>query len=312
MKKKIIISIIVGVLLLSFGAIIYAAYTHSLSAQRTIAPYDNINGDRFSSNYLTKVADSVNNHKTVFVSSGEISPQVVVTICNYIQGRQNKPNTGTLNYTITARLVYLDNGVVTEADSAYISDNLLSAYSVTITNANGSPSITLNSSHLSDSTLTGTLTANVADSDTYVVEFSANFAVNKPNLYLEMSATDGDTIIKALFSADIRTAGASNAWTGRFNDDDNNDPYDYDGYNYLVSGVGAGTVTIEWDSAHLTLSYESIAELIDNGATLVGNTITFDVDSSVTDRYELQFYKVSVSSSATWDTMEGYVTFGYR
>lgn len=310
--KKIIIVVAVCTLLLSFGAIIYGAYTHSLNAQRTIAPYESVDGDRFSSNYLLRVANSKENIKTIFVTDGSQAPTAVVTICNYIQGKQNKPNENDVEYTLSAKFVYIDdNGVVQDADSA-------STYSVTITKEVEPPDppiiVTLNNSHLATNQsdiFRGTLTRNAAYSDTYIIAFSTDFAPvqPKPNLYLELTATWQDITLKGLFNADVRVQGASNAWSGSFNDDRSTPPSAYDGFNYLVSGIGSGRVTITWNSSLVTISYESLVTLRDiAGTTTTSNSVSFNVDSDIVGRYEIQFYKVDTISQ-TWDAMNSSVVY---
>ncbi len=305
--KKIIIVAAVCTLLLSFGAIIYGAYTHSLNAQRTIAPYESVDGDRFSSNYLLRVADSKENIKTIFVTDGSQAPTAVVTICNYIQGKQNKPNENDVAYTLSAKFVYIDDdGKVQDAASA-------STYSVTITKEVEPPiSVTLNNSHLATNEsdiFGGTLTRNAAYSDTYIIAFSTNFAPDRTNLYLELTATWQDITLKGLFNADVRVQGASNAWSGSFNDDRSTPPSAYDGFNYLVSGIGSGRVTITWNSSLVTISYESLVTLLDiAGTTTTSNSVSFNVDSDVVGRYEIQFYKVDTISQ-TWDAMNSSVVY---
>ena len=84
----------------------YGAYTNSQRAQRTIAAYDS-GGDRFSSNYLNP-GNSRDNVRTLFVTDPSIRPTAVVTVCNYQQGKQTRPNDQEIEYDVTVQLVKYD------------------------------------------------------------------------------------------------------------------------------------------------------------------------------------------------------------
>ncbi len=301
--KKILIIVAIFALLFSAGVIVYAAYTHSLNAQRTIAPYDSVDADKFSSNYLLKVVNSRENFKTIFTTDVEVEASTSITICNYAQGKQTQPNNNIVTYTITARLVYYD-GVsdYVAATSEYLTNNSYSSYSVSIRKKGGS-TVTLNSSHLSDSTHSGSLAANVASSDTYVLEFSTHFAQNNPNLYVEIVATNNSAIsLKGIFNADIRSQGVTNSSTGSLTDDQGNAPGAYDGYNYAISGFGSGVFTLSWNTNYVDISAASLLELMEiDGFSKTGPTdgivtIRFNVDSDAESRYEIQFYKVNITN----------------
>ena len=302
-KYRIILIIFaIFTLLFSVGVVTYAAYTHSLSAQRTIAPYDTIDSVKFSSNYLSQVNYSRENVKTILTTAPEIGASTSITICNYPQGKQTQPSNNTVTYGIVARLVYYDGADYVPATSQYLTDNNLLSHTVTIRKKNGS-SVTLNSSHLSDNSLGGTLTANTASSDTFILEFSTPFNQNNPNLFVELVATDNNSIVlRGIFSADVRSQGVTNSWSGAFTDDTANNPCDYDGFNYAISGFGSGVFTLSWDTNYVDISAASLLELakIDgyskSGPTNGIVTVTFNVDSDVASRYEIQFYKINITN----------------
>lgn len=303
-------------LILSIVAIgTYAAYTNSRNAQRTVAT-DKAHGERFSSNVLRK-GNSRDNVKTIYVTEATSLPTQIVTVSNYEHGKQNSPNSEEIVYVVTVRLVKYDASTddkYVPVDAAYMTANSLTGYTVNVTR--GSTTVTLSSSHLSDASFVGTLEENVASSDVYTLEFSNNFAPNKPNLYVEMIVTPqnvGLQIMRAVFKTDMRAAGASNAWTGSFTDDtEAGTPSEYDGYNYSVAGVGSGTVTLTWDATKVALSDLSISKLLSiTGATKTGSSITFAVNSGVESRYDLQFYKVNITTE-TWSVMNStVVTFSF-
>lgn len=292
---------------------VYAAYTNSRSAQRTIATYDS-QGERFSSNVLVK-GSAKDNVKTVYVTDASISPAFVITVNNYESGKQTAPAMEEIRYTLTARLVRYDGTDLNEyvpVDATYMTENALTGYAVTL--KKGNASIVLSSSHTEDSSFAGVLAPNEANSDVYTIVFGTNFVVDRPNLYVEMTVTpqnDGLQTMRGIFKADLRAQGATSAWTGAFSDDTSVAPSEYDGFNYTVSGVGAGTFTLTWDETKVKLSDKSLRELLAvDGATKTGSSLTFSVDSDDESRYDLQFYKVNITTE-TWQTMNSTVV-GYR
>ena len=305
-------------LLFSVGVITYAAYTHSLNAQRTIAPYDSVESDKFSSNYLLKVTYSRENVKTILTTDALISASTSITVCNYAQGKQTQPNNNVVNYSVSATLVYYDESAedYLPVDASYLTSKGYSGYSISLRKKNGS-TVTLNSSHLADTSLSGTLAANEAHSDTFILTFSTDFASN-PNLFIEILATDSGsaTSLKGIFGADVRSQGVTNSWSGSFTDDNANDPSDYDGFNYAISGFGSGVFTLSWNTNYVDISAASLIDLMEiTGFTKTGPTdgivtISFDVDSDDISRYEIQFYKVNITTES-WSDMEDIVTHNF-
>jgi len=311
MKAYILLVICVVLALAAAGTILgtYAAYTSSRSAQRTIATYDE-QGERFSSNILIR-GNSKDNVRTLYVTDPSVAPASVVTLCNYERGKQNLPYSEEITYALTARFVYYDGSTdakylpVTES---YMTANSLTGYQATL--RIGSQTVTLNSSHISDSSFSGTLEANESDSDSYTLTFGTNFAVNQPNLYVELIATPSNLGLHSIcgvFKTGVRAQGATDSWSGSFNDDTATLPALYDGYNYLVSGVGAGMVTLTWDDTKVALSYYSLQQILSiEGAAQTGSSVTFRVDSDTASRYDLQFYKVNITTE-TWVDMNATV-----
>lgn len=295
--------------------IVQAVFTSSLHAQRTIAAYDT-EGDRFSSNYLLK-GDSKNNIRTVFTTSVSSPVVAVVTVCNYQQGRQTLAFAETVSYTLTARLVKYDGTDPDEyvpVDAAYLSSEGLTGYTVTLADDAGTVTRVLGGATVSTA-FSGTLAGGTAVSDAYTVTFSTGFAEYNPNLYLEMIAVPNTRLlptIRGVFKPDLRAAGASDYWTGAFRDNTASAPSAYDGFNYLVSGMGSGTATLSWDGTRIKLSDVSRDVLLAvPGASQTGNSITFPVDSDLESHYDLQFYKVNISSE-TWPQMSSsVVTFSF-
>ena len=309
-KGLIILIVALTVLVLSATVTgVYAAYTNSRHAQRTIATYDSME-NRFSSNDLGE-GDAKDSVKTVYTSDDEHSPSTVVTVCNYARGKQTRPSDTDITYSLSLRLVKYDplsEARYVAVDASYISDNSLGGYTLTV--RKGVNSVTLGGATLSSDTMGGTLSGGESHADAYTVTFDVDFAIDRPNLYLEMTATpDSEQLptLTGIFKAEKRLKGATNAWTGEFADDTGSTPAEYDGFNYIITGVGSGTCTLSWDNTKVSISYVSLIELTSiDGALQTANSITFPVNSDVKARYDLQFYKVNITSE-NWTTMNNSV-----
>ena len=304
--------IFVSVLAVSFtvSAIVYAAYTNSKNTQRTIATYDTA-GERFSSNYLKKGNIGVT---TLFVDSGD-RPSTTITVCNYEQGKLSKPSTSAISYEITFSFVKYDsvNELYVDATAGEVG-----TYSVKVTNGGGEA--TINSSNLSHTFSDKEFAAGEPQSDAYFIEMSADFATVRPNLLLSVVVTPtgtGVSELAGLFNADLRAQEAEVSWRGYFDDDTSVTPAGYNGFNYVITGTGSGTFTLNWNGSKVSLSDVSKIELLKlDDASMNGNSISFKVDSTENSRFAIQFYKVNITSE-TWEQMSnatgtiGIVTFSF-
>lgn len=319
-RKK---SILILVLIMSvsfliggvFGVVSLAKYTNSQYAQRTVSPYESL-GERFSSNTLA-IGASKDNVKTFYVTDASLTPSGIITVCNYEKGRQTLPFVDDIEYSVTVRLVKYDaneEALYVPVDAAYMTTNSYGGYSFTV--SDGVNTVTLSSSNLSDNqTFSGTLAGGAAHSDAYTVTFSDNFAPNQPNLYVEMIVEPdqgGLNDLQGILKTAIRAQGATSLWTGDFTDDPANAPSAYENFNYRITGQGEGTATLEWDGAKVGLREDSLIMLMGlPNASKVGNRIVFDVDSDVTDHYDLWFYKINITTE-TWPQMRtSVVTFSF-
>lgn len=305
MKKNIILIILIAAITLIVASIgiSYAIYTHSSVAQRVIAPYDM--GERFSSNLLKK-GSAGENVKTAYSSDPEnINPLIIATISNFPQGKQTQYNKEDLSYTVSFRLVSHNEGTYLPISASGIENG----YEITISR-NLTDSLTLNKNNLSGS-LSGTLTGNQSSTDVLHISFTGNFATNKPNVYLEVVVTPSDPFLPTLsgiFKADVRVEGETNHWSGEITDNKTiGNPADYDGFNYLISGFGKGIFTLNWNTDYVDIAYKGLDEILSiDGAMYTINgttaTLTFNVNSSDTARYEIQFYKVNITNE-TWDEL---------
>ena len=74
---------------------------------------------------------------------------------------------------------------------------------------------------------------------------------------------------------------------------------------------------LTWDKSKVNINYISLSNILSNEGTNLsenGNqmSLTFDVDSNVENRYEIQFYKVDIDENTTWETMNEVITFSFQ
>ena len=295
-------------LLVCSGIFTYAKFTNSLQTQRTVAAYDTL-GERFSSNYL-QAGEGVN-VRTVTVATTLEMPMAIVTVCNYEQGRQMYFNTIDIPYSLSLRLVKY-NTATGKYEAATADD--FDGHDYTVTVSKNGTTVELDSDTLLDETSFSeeSLSRDEASSDAYTVVFNPY----QSEIYLEMVVTPAVgtllSTLRGILKPEIRMAGASSSWAGSFQDSTANAPATYDGFNYRVSGVGSGNFTLRWDSSKVGISAVSLMTLLDiEGATMVGSSITFPVDDAVESLYDLQFYKINITSE-TWSNMtSSVVTFDF-
>lgn len=307
-KRKIIILSAVALAAIALSILIpvvsYAKFTNSLQAQRTVAAYETI-GERFSSNYLLAGASDAN-IRTIYVGTNEQTPAAVVTVCNYDQGKQTHPHTANIAYTVSLKLMKYEGGEYVAATAGDVR-----AYTVEI--IKGGTTVTLDDSHLSDTTsFSGTLTKNAANSDSYLVVFRPY----QNTVFLEIVVTPAaETDLQPLtgiLKAGIRMSGVTSSWTGAFSDDPAFAPASYDGFNYSIMGIGSGTAILTWNPSKVSISDVSLRSLLSiEGAEQDGSSVTFPVDSDEVNLYDIVFYKVNITTE-TWDQMNAsVVTFRF-
>ena len=302
--RMIIISVSVA-LIIAMVPITYAIFTGSAFTQRTIGAYDAY-GDNFTSNYL-KRGNAYDNVFIAYANDSSKEATAYVTVCNYPQGNQTRYSKINIDYYLYAELVYFDE--TKQADDKYsVADNsyLASLPGCTVQIGDVKLGNGFSNSARIPSEGNITLQGKKASTNTYNIVFDISFnAETPPNLYLRLTATPQiNTLptITGIVKPAIKPQEASNKWTGTFRDDTANQVDDYDGFNYIISGVGSGSFTLTWNSAKVGLSHVSQKMLMSiDGASISGDSITFDVDSDVESRYEIQFYKVN-TSGASWFT----------
>lgn len=324
----------------------FASYTKSSTAKSVVARMEEY-GKLFSSNELLR-GDSMLSIP-VYVEENATTLTEYVQICNYAQGSPGTPYLRSINYELELKLVYKDtNGdFITFENGTAIGDRYIK-----VTVNNGTPIYFGKNGNngyenLEAKTIELSLVGGQPLSDSIVVEYSYNqlALLSEPNpdypkMYLEVTATpapartylDLDPLKGRL---DLQLVGSVKTidWNGYINevgarDANNTDvaiPSTLDDYNYVIEGVGDGTITLEWDSSKLALNQNFISELqtqtvtFDEGTenertvsrviTSSSGKLEFYVDSNDTSRYDTQFYRVNsdLSQYETWGQVNGYI-----
>ena len=331
---------LIAILLMSGGVYVtYAIYTEVSSVKRVVSTQASP-VEMFSSNCMRPDISSRR------LSSAEYS----ITVCNFDQDKPTIYNPATISYTLHAELqvkqgdnyinmaTYLSTLDQTNAEQKakyesymekaakyyiYKTEDDNPETSVTVSKKpfvvdDGVVSVNLNAD---------TLAAQHSSVDKYKVEIDSS-AVNDPNtdIFVHVWADPTEpvnlsTIETRLYGAALSESAAT--WSGSFNEQ-NCDTVDYDFYNYIITGSGAGTVDILWDPKKfeinqfffntslsgvnfvggvdgssptaITDSDTKYGNGKDNGKYVGWSKVTISVDSMTKNRYELQLYKTQSSS----------------
>ena len=314
----VIIIIAALILALVAGSVTFAEYTKSTRAKRVVATYFT-GGVLFSSNYLVVNSNpTVNVYKRfVYTNSADVPAAGTITVCNYAQGNPGSTYETDIVYRLTASIVKVTEpgGVLTKTAATAAE---IGSKTVTVSLNDGS-AVTLSSSNVSNDFGTSTLSWLKASTDICSVTFSADFTDNSDGLCLYLCAAPEPPAgrnyaniytIDAVFSPTVSIQEARNTWKGEFNDDMSKTPDHYDGFNYVISGTGAGTCTLKWRSDKLSISQIFLLNTTGTSGTetsdgVTWNTFEFSVDSDIINRYDLQFYYQEGVSFASWAELAG-------
>lgn len=291
-NKKLVILILLVLTCLALavtGSV--AAYNKTSFVKRVITTKSGSSELRFSSNYLSPMGRNDNsNYPKKIIRISDSGLNVGVTVCNYPQSDITKFSSESISFDLTVTL--LDSSGNTVKDAA-----LLSKIKV-----NDKP-LTENSKI--NKTLTG------GKSSMELFNFVCTDASNLKDYSLRIEAIPTDTGMDKL-GADLKlTSGEAmeTAWSGEFSHDNNDDPKKLDAFNYVISGSAEGTVSLEIKGP-IQISQFSLDELGLSGAT---SPISFPVGGEgKPTSYRLQFYRTTaIPTDETWDTVKGYITFGF-
>lgn len=113
------------------------------------------------------------------------------------------------------------------------------------------------------------------------------------------SATDNRKLAAYVTTGEVEM---EKNWAGHFLDEtEGRYPYQYDGFNYEISGNGYGKVILTWETDKLQISPWFPKEVGVNNPDLSSGTIEFGVGgANQPSAYQTQFYPVNKESLAEW------------
>lgn len=267
----------------------FAAYTNINKVKRVVSTQGG-EGAAFSSNYLSLVPKETASYGmkriAMTTADGSALKKVDVTVCNYIQNNPSMVNENDITYDITFTLVSTVSGdIIENIESMNLANH--SEFKIECGSAEGV--LEKGVCTFADKTLYG----KTKSVDTYTLTVPASFMDNV-NINVE-AIPHGDSYAYTeqyklgrvlVFSENTERV---DGWTGAFLEKTSSD---YDGFNYILSGNGKGTVTLTWDPSRLEINQLFINE---ENFTLTKseneNTLTIEVDSDIIGRYDIQFYK---------------------
>lgn len=273
-------------IVLAIASVAYAEYTRTSRGMRVVAAYEPI-GSLFSSNYLArdKSENGVESNwpeyrRTIYTSSLETSAAANVTICSYAQGNPTRTYPGGIDYDLTVTVMKYADRTLTAAAASDLGSNIIIIQDV----------------ELSASRLSYTFSGQHTEPmDIYAVEIPSALADSGICLLLQavpIGEYDDIEPLKGFFDCALMAEEPEQLWNGVFAANELEAPGLYDGYNYTLSGNGAGTLTVSWADSNLTPNkYDSIF----GGADVSGTSYTLHVDSAMTDRYVIRFYRTGTT-----------------
>lgn len=293
-SKAVAILLLAGAMLLAvYGS--FAAYTNFNSVKRVVSTGTQ-SDTMFGSNYLSLMGINDTNIPVKRISLAESNDEYTFTVqvCNYVWGDESLYNPRPITYTMTAELISMDGGSLTEGctkikmgDTSFSADGKCNLGSQTLATGDAN---TKEYKIEIPTFLKDTIKINIIAEP----EESSKEAVNFQKLAAILSFADYEV---------------NKNWTGHFIDSQTDrKPDDYDAFNYEISGNGAGTVTVTWDES-LLLSKWTTNDKQQNGS------YTFNVDGSAT-AIQFQFYKnpekLNELKEKTWEDLETLVTVEFK
>lgn len=315
-KYPVTVWMVVSMLILSTVYMAFAAYNGTAIVKRVVSTQAS-SSSSFSSNYMEVFSENiaVKNLRTTLDGNFICS----VTVCNYDQLDPTSPARAPINYSFTAELVKQNEstGAYERVTTVQKENNVAKTFYVQKI-MDDNQAITSDSQHSlnSEGTFYYTYSSESLEGgntlrDTYNICFdAAEVAQDVPTLFIRVSAIPTEE------SRTLNGSGVSNlasvisisqgrtvetGWHGSLQETSTTD---YDGYNLIIEGSGAGTIDILWDSSKFTMNPVFVSQYGGTGGKLTGELPvtepgktgwtkrTLTVDSATGDnRYVVQFYK---------------------
>ena len=305
---------LISVFLLGAVVIVYAAYSGTADVKRVVSTQAS-SSTVFSSNYMETGGLAVKNLRT----TAERIFTCNVTVCNYDQLDPTSPAKAPITYSFKAELCRYD----TSTDS-YVTVSEIQTKTVDGVTSNKTFSVkkvmndnleimdtehSLNASPFNYEYTGETLAGGTSYKDSFDITFdSYEVDLKVAELFIRVTATPSDESMQqntsiGILQSVISVSKGRTVETGWYGSLDEHTSQDYDGYNLVIEGSGAGTIDILWNNTKFSINP---VFLINNASRLTEVTeadttdwmkVTLTVDSSVENRYVVQFFKKGENTS---------------
>ena len=308
--------ILVSLALASFSG--YAAYMRTQNAKRVVSTLGGA-GNCFSSNRM----DEMEAASSAFVFrliafQGEVPQEGIsrqLTVCNYPQGMESSFYSTTIYYDLEVELTDNESHppVFEDEEEAltqyYIEDESGHVHYFVKDTQSGRYLLTIAGESLrGNKASTKTYSLHFPDVDTNV--YMKTFAEPKVQNGLVQSKPDDLRLLGAMISVGSVEKSQDTNWTGALveNGASGKTVSSFDAFNYVISGAGAGTITLKWKSDMLELnSYFGENEgitAVPSGPENGYMTLAFSVTASQTqNQYSFQMYK---AKNSDWSTVSSF------
>lgn len=315
-KRWITIWLAIVSVLLTVVIIAFASYTDTNKTIKRVFVASKQVSTLFTSNYLMSGA----NYRPVCFNPSD-TKEIPVLIRNYNPTDPTQVYDGPITYTLTAELAHTNCTAYTAAEAAADEGWSNTTNPMTIEITDGTNTITLTGSTISDS-LSNIVLPNTSGTQTGVRNVH-EWTVTFTNIPLEsdycvtLIATPNDgsgAIQSTLGVANLPPPSKTDGWTCFLADDTSINIVNYDAFNYMITGSGGTYLKFSYDATKLQVnpvftSYHTEAVLNDSyqgsgtGDHTGWKTIVITVQSNV-NRYDLQMYKVASASPSAWSNLE--------
>ena len=305
-ETRTILIVLVWILIAVLVTVSFAAYTNSGYKKGVVST--NGSSAMFSSNYLLQYSMGTTEYSTYTLSfpkreNANGTVNIELYIYNHAPDDPNKPNPKNITYTLNMK------ATVKSGTSGSLS-NGYAVNSNAFTNDGAAKTMELTEQKLLGGTLRYnkyTITVPYADLDKVCLTVVAT-----PDTENAKTAAGNKILARELYTATYSTeAGDSFSWNGRLFDmpgtpTQENQSTNYTAFNYEISGMGQGLVTVKWDSAFVEMDPFFKSEIAAKpGTVLTENSLQFAVDSNTRNHYLIQFYRKNIPApNETWNMVK--------
>lgn len=268
----------------------FAIYTNQGYKKGVAITAENI--AMFSSNLLDQITESQAQNasnfekKEMYVTTEEDSSHFTFDVYNYEPNTPTRVNPNDIRYTLTVEI----QGLTENTD--------VSGYSVNNEQFDGLTCV-----------LPGqTLHRGTIHSNNYVITLP-KAAVEAGNVKFAITAkpeAGSQSAVNSMCLAALVTPYISSSdtpvvtdWSGHWVEKQTEGikPSDCSAFNYEISGVGKGTITLAWNTDALSID----TKFRPLGLTVSENSVSFQVDSDIQDVYNIRFYRTATAFETPYE-----------